>query len=81
MGKELGLLAFQHGFKALSGNVARTGAVEIVADFLIVCRDSLGDRSGGATHYKEPARDFLSGADFGERTKGGWVEVQSEPLW
>jgi hypothetical protein len=78
LGKELGPLAFQHGFQALPGNVPRTGAIEIVTDFLIVCGNSFGDGSGGAPYYKEPARDFLSGADFGERTKGGRVEVQSE---
>src|SRR5256884_5578515 len=36
-----------------------TGAVEIVADFLVVCRDTFGDGAGGAAHDKEPARDFL----------------------
>jgi len=29
--------------------------------------------AGGAAHYKEPARDFLSGADFGERTESGRI--------
>ena len=31
-----------------------------------------------ASYYKEPARDFLSGADFGERTEGGWIEIQGK---
>ena len=27
---------------------------------------------------KEPTRDFLSGANFGERAEGGWIEIQGE---
>jgi hypothetical protein len=50
----------------------------IVADFLIICGDRFGDGAGGTAHYKKPARDFLSGADFGERAKCGWVKVQSD---
>ena len=78
MVKQLSPLVFEHGFKPLPGNIARTGAVEIVADFLVVCRDTFGDGAGGAAHDKEPARDFLSGADFGERTEGRWIEVQGK---
>ena len=26
----------------------------------------------------QPARDFLSGADLGERDEGGWIEIQCE---
>jgi hypothetical protein len=57
--------------------VTRTGTVEIVADLLVVCRDRLGNRAGAADD-KEPARDFLSGTDFGEGTEGGWIEVHGE---
>jgi hypothetical protein len=33
---------------------------------------------GGASDEKEPTGDFLSGTDFGERTEGGWIEIQGE---
>jgi len=26
-------------------------------------------------------RRFLSGADFGERTEGGWIKINSDALW
>src|SRR5262249_47161990 len=76
--QQLGPLVLQHGFKPLPGNVARTGAVQVVADFLVVGRDGFGDGAGGAAYDQEPARDFLSGANFGERTESGRIEVQGE---
>src|ERR1700730_6330445 len=68
----------QHGFEALLRYVARAGTVEIVADFFVVGRNGFGHRAGGASYYKEPARDFLSGADFGEGTEGGCIKIQGQ---
>jgi hypothetical protein len=68
----------QHRLESLSGYVARSGAVEVIADFLVVGGNSFGHRAGSASYYKEPAGDFLSGADFGEGTEGGWIKIQGE---
>ncbi len=78
LGAQLRPLIVQHGFEALLGNIARTSAVEIVAHFLIVGRDGFGHGTGGAAYYQEPARDLLSGANFGEGTEGGWIKIQGE---
>ncbi len=80
MREKLGPFVVQHRLESLLGYVARSGAVEIVADFLVVGGNGFGHRAGGASYYKEPARDFLSGADFGERTEGGRIEIQGERL-
>src|SRR5215472_10354312 len=48
--EELVPLAIQHGFKSFSGDVTDSGAVEIVADFLIVSRNGFGDRARGPSH-------------------------------
>src|ERR1700692_4815889 len=68
----------QHRFEALLRYVARAGTVEIVADFFIVGRNGFGHRAGGSSYYQEPARDFLSGADFGEGTKAGCIKIHRE---
>src|SRR3984893_13290731 len=68
----------QHRFEALLRYVARAGTVEIVADFFIVGRNGFGHRAGGASYYQEPARDFLSGTDFGEGTEGGCIKIHRE---
>ena len=44
--------------------------LEIVADFLVVSGNRFGDSAGCSSDEKEPAGDFLSGADFGERAEG-----------
>src|ERR1700687_5051853 len=78
MREKLGPFVVQHRLESLSGYVARSGAVEVIADFLVVGGNSFGHRAGSASYYKEPARDFLSGADFGEGTKGGCIKIQGE---
>jgi len=78
LGEQLGPLVVQHGFEALLRYIARAGTVEIVADFFVVGRNGFGHRAGGAPYYKEPARDFLSGADFGEGTEGGCIKIQGQ---
>ena len=40
--------------------------------------NGLGHSAGSASNEKEPTRDFLSGADFGEGAEGGWIEIQGE---
>ncbi len=76
--EELGPFVVQHRLKALPGYVARSRTVEIIADFLIVGGNRFGDCAGRSSDKKEPARDFLSGADFGERAEGGWIEIEGE---
>jgi len=68
----------QHRLKTLFGNISRAGTVEIVAHFLIVGGDRLRDRAGSASDRKEPASDFLAGADFSERAEGGRREIQGK---
>jgi len=67
----------QHRPEALSRYVARSGAVEIIADFLVISGNGLSHRAGSPSH-EEPTRDFLSGTDFGERTEGGCIKIQGE---
>ena len=78
MREKLGPFVVQHRLEPLLGNVARSGTVEIIADFLVVSGDGFGHSPGGPSHQQEPTRDFLSGANFGERAKGGWIEIQGE---
>ena len=62
--------------------VARSGAIEIVTDFLVIGGNRFSNRAGRTSNHKEPVRHFLSGADFGEGSKGGCVEIQGESaLW
>jgi len=76
--EKLGPFVVQHCLEPLFGYVARSRTVEIVADFLVVSGNRLGDSAGCSSDEKEPTRDFLSGADFGERTERGWIEIQGE---
>src|SRR5260221_14487384 len=74
----MGPFVVQNRLEPLFGYVTRSGTVEIIADFLVVGGDRFGDSAGCSSDEKEPARDFLSSADFGERAEGGWIEIQSE---
>jgi hypothetical protein len=76
--EKLGPFVVQHRLESLFGYVARSGAVEIIADFLVVSGNGFGHSAGCSSDEKEPAGDFLSGADFGERTEGGCIEIQGE---
>jgi hypothetical protein len=67
--EQLSPFVVQHGIEALSGYVARAGAVEIVADLLVVGRDGFSNGSGGSSYNQKPACDFLTSADFGKRAK------------
>src|SRR6266481_6636929 len=78
LGEQLGPLVSQHRFQALLRYVTRTGTVEIVADLLVVSGNSFRHRAGGASHDEKPAGDFLSGADFGEGTERGGIEINGE---
>jgi len=49
-----------------------------VADFLVVSGNGFGHRNRRRLLLQEPARDFLSGADFGEGTEGGCIKIQGE---
>jgi hypothetical protein len=78
LGEKLGPFVVQHRLEPLFGYVARSGTVEIVADFLVVSGNRFGDSAGCSSDEKEPAGNFLSGSDFGERTEGGRIEIQAE---
>jgi hypothetical protein len=64
--EKLGPFALQHRLKALFGDVARSGTIEIVADFLVVSGNRFGDCARRASDKKEPARDLLPGSDLGK---------------
>ncbi len=76
--EKLSPLFVEHGLKPLPGNVARTGAVQIVADFLVVRANRLGHGCRRASHKEEPVRDFLPRADFRERAERGGVQIQRQ---
>ena len=72
---ELGVLAVEHGFEAGAADEEWRGAVEGIADGLVVCGNRFGDGGGGFSDVKEPAGHFLSGADLGERAVSRGVQV------
>src|SRR5215469_8689764 len=78
--EQLSPFAIQHGIEALSGYIARAGTVEIIANLLVVGRDGFGNGSGGSSDDQKPARDFLTGADFGERTKDRRIQIEGKRL-
>ena len=67
--EQLSPLSLQHCFQSLPRNIARTGAVQAVAHFLIVSGNTFGDRAGGTANNKEPACDFLPSTNLGERDR------------
>ena len=76
--EKVGPFLIEHCLQSLPGYVARPGAIEIVADFLVVGGNGFGDCGRGAANYEEPVRDFLSGANLCERAEGGCIEIQCE---
>ena len=50
----------------------------ILVTKLVVGGNGFGHSAGCRSDEKEPARDFLSCADFGERTECGWIKIQGE---
>src|SRR5271163_4300284 len=80
LGKELCPFVLQHGLQTRPRNVARAGAVEIVANFLVVGGDGFRDGAGGAAYLKKPAGDFLASADFREGSEDARVEIDGEGL-
>jgi len=61
------ILVPPHGVKALAADIPIRRPITRVAHRHIVGRDGFGDGPGGAAGAEEPARHFLSGADFGKR--------------
>src|ERR1700727_1110525 len=62
--QELVPFAVHQGCEAFFGNVTGAGAVQIVADFLVIRRDVFSDCPGGSSNNQKPAHDFLTGTNF-----------------
>src|SRR6185369_807312 len=77
---ELRPLALEHRLEPLPRDVARARAVEVVADFLVVRGDRLGDRAGRGAGREEPARHLLARTDLGERSEDLRVEIEVQGL-
>src|SRR5580692_11555220 len=75
---ELDPFAIQHGLEAFSGNVTRTGTVQIVADFFVVRGDRFGNCPGGSSYNQKPSHDFLACPNFGEGAVAGRIEIDAE---
>src|SRR5215469_6035865 len=78
--EQLSPFAVQHAIEALSGYVARAGTVEIIADLLVIGRDGFCHSAGGSSDDQKPARHFLTGADFGKRTKDRRIQIEGKRL-
>src|ERR1700722_11188037 len=61
------IFAVEHGQEALPGDVARAGAVRIIADGLVVGRDGLRDRSRSRANAQKPTSHLLTGSNLGKR--------------
>ena len=77
---ELRPLALEHRLEPLPRDVARARAVEVIADFLVVGGDRLGDRAGRGAGREEPARHLLARTDLGERSEDRRVEIEVQDL-
>ena len=78
--EQLGEFVLEHGLQALAADVALGGAVHRIAHRHVIGGDALGDGARRAAHEKEPARDFLAGADLGDGAVLALVEVECEGL-
>jgi hypothetical protein len=72
------VLVLQHREQPLARHVAAPLAVDRVAEGHVVGRDGLRDRAGGAADLQEPARHLLPGADLGQGSEAGRVQVDRE---
>src|ERR1044071_1348442 len=54
----------EHGVKPLAADIAICRPINSVANSHVIGRDGFGNRSGSATGAKEPAGNFLAGANF-----------------
>ena len=70
----------EHLLETLAGDVTLRVAVDGVADPHVVGRDALGHGPGGAARLEEVADYLLAGADLGERTVGGTVQIDGQGL-
>src|SRR5919108_3878034 len=77
---ELSEYMLKHRFQPLTADVARRRPIECVADCHIVCGDGLCHGARGSADVEEPARHFLTRADFGEYAIGQRIEIDGERL-
>jgi hypothetical protein len=70
----------QHGLQTLAADVTVGRAVNRVADGHVVGGNGFRNRAGRLADVEEPARDFLTRADLGERAVFFRVEVDLERL-
>ena len=66
--------------RRLSADVAFARAIDGVTDSHVISGDGLGNRAGGAADVKEPAGDFLAGADLGEGAVALGVQIDLKGL-
>ena len=70
----------KHGVEPFLGYVARGFAVDGAAESPVEGRHGFGGGAGGAAGLKKHAGDLLAGADLGEYSVAGGVEVDGEGL-
>ena len=72
------VLVVEHALQAFARDVALAAAVDGVADRHVVSGYGFGNGAGRRADLEKPARDLLSGADFGERAVANRIEVDPE---
>ena len=77
-GEEELIFVVEHGHEALLGDVARAGAVDVVADDLVVGRDGLRDRSRSRANAQKPTCHLLTSSDLGKRSVEGSLQIDSQ---
>ena len=77
-GEEELIFVVEHGQQALFGDVARAGAVRVVADRLVVGRDGLRDRSRSRANAQKPTGHFLTGSNLGKRPIEGSLQIDGQ---
>ena len=70
----------EHRQQPLARDIARPGAVGVVADRLVVGADRLCDGAGGGADGEEPPCDLLPRADLGEAAVDRSLEVDRQRL-
>ncbi len=74
------VLVVEHCLQTRAADVTIGRSVNRIAHDHVVSGHRFRNGSGRAADAKEPARHFLSGADFGEGSVFGWVQVYLERL-
>src|SRR5215469_2111109 len=74
------ILKVEHRQQPLFRYIAGPCAVNIVADYLVISGNCLGDCSRCRAHTQEPPRHFLTRSNFRQRSVNRSVEIQRERL-